>query len=143
MATLGGRVKTEIIWLVISRNTERCAPNSNTGPMLVKPSFSSWYPSLAMDPVNHEPAIAFYICSPRSSVNETACTTTEDKLVVAQRVVGTWRETLIDEGGGYHPKIGFFASGKRVVVYRKPPAVDPNTGLTVTSVGALKIAVER
>lgn len=102
-----------------------------------------WYPSLAMDPVNHEPAIAFYICSPRSSVNETGCTTTEDKLVVTQRVVGTWRETVVDEGGGYHPKIGFFASGKRVLVYRTPPAIDPVSGLTVTGVGALKIAVER
>ena len=102
-----------------------------------------WYPSLAMDPVNHEPAIAFYICSPRGSVNETGCTTTDDKLMVTQRVVGTWRETLVDANGGYHPKIGFFASGKKVIVYRTPPAIDPTTGLTVTGVGALKIAVER
>lgn len=102
-----------------------------------------WYPSLAMDPVNHEPAIAFYICSPRSAVNETSCTTTEDKLVVMQRIVGTWREVLVDAEGGYAPKLNFFASGKRVVVYRAPPSVDPNTGLTNANVGALKLAVER
>ena len=102
-----------------------------------------WYPSLAMDPINHEPAIAFYVCSPRPSVNETGCTTTEDKLVVTQRVVGTWRETVVDLAGAYHPKIAFFNSGKKVIVYRAPPAVDPGTGLTVTGVGALKIAVER
>lgn len=101
-----------------------------------------WYPSLAMDPVNHEPAIAFYVCSPRGAVNETGCLTDEDRLVVSQRVVGTWRETLVDTGGGYHPKLGFFASGKRVIVYRRPPAVDPATGLTIAGVGALKIAVE-
>lgn len=107
-----------------------------------------WYPSLAMDPVNHEPAIAFYICSPRGSVNETGCTTTDDKLMVSQRVVGTWRETLVDANGGYHPKIAFFASKngappKRVITYRTPPAIDPVTGLTVAGVGALKIAVEQ
>ncbi len=102
-----------------------------------------WYPSLAMDPINNEPAIAFYICSPRGSINETGCTTTEDKLMVTQRVLGTWRETVVDTNGGYHPKLGFFASGKKVMVYRTPPAIDPMTGLTVTGVGALKIAVER
>jgi hypothetical protein len=63
-------------------------------------------------------------------------------------VVGTWRETVVDEGGGYHPKVGFFsakngAQPKRVVVYRVPPAIEQATGLTVTNVGALKIAVER
>ena len=102
-----------------------------------------WYPNLAMDPINHEPAIAFYVCSPRGSVNETGCTTTDDRLVVTQRIVGTWRETLVDANGGYHPKIGFFASGKKVITYRAPPAIDPVTGLTATNVGALKIAVER
>jgi hypothetical protein len=107
-----------------------------------------WYPSLAMDPKNHEPAIAHYICSPRNSVAETQCLTSDDRLVITQRVVGTWRETVVDEGGGYHPKLAFFspkngAEPKRVVVYRTPPAIDPMTGLTVSGVGALKIAVER
>ncbi len=102
-----------------------------------------WYPNLAMDPVNHEPAIAFYVCSPRSGVSPTSCTTTEDELRVTQRIVGNWRETVVDTGGGYAPKLGFLSTGKRVVVYRVPPAVEPGTGLTVTNAGALKIAVER
>jgi hypothetical protein len=102
-----------------------------------------WYPSIAMDPVRHEPAIAFYNCSPRSSVNETGCLTTEDELVVSQRQAGTWRQVLVDANGGYAPKLGFFASGKRFVVYRTPPAIDPATGLTVPNAGAIQIAIER
>lgn len=107
-----------------------------------------WYPSLAMDPKNHEPAIAFYICSPRNGVNEQGCTTTEDELRIRQRIAGTWRDVTVDPEGGYEPKLGFFAAQagaepKRFVVYRQPPAVNPTTGLTVTNVGALKIAVER
>ncbi|MFZ5441576.1 MAG: hypothetical protein ACOZQL_16335 [Myxococcota bacterium] len=102
-----------------------------------------WYPSLAMDPINHEPAIAFYNCSPRSSVSESNCTTTEDELVVSQRIAGQWRESVVDTEGGYHPKIGFFASGKRFVVYRTPNSINPDTGLKVPNAGQLKIAVER
>ncbi len=102
-----------------------------------------WYPSLAMDPINHEPAIAFYVCSPKSGATETGCLNTEDKLMVTQRIADTWREVLVDANGGYHPKIGFFASGKRVIAYRTPPAVDSATGQTITGVGALKLAVER
>lgn len=102
-----------------------------------------WYPSLAMDPVNHEPAIAFYVCSARGSINETGCTNSEDRLMVTQRIAGVWQQKLVDEQGGYHPKLGFFSSGRRVIVYRTPPAIDAQTGLTVPGVGALKIAVER
>lgn len=102
-----------------------------------------WYPWLAMDPINHEPAIAFYVCSARSAVNETGCNIGEDDLRVTQRIGGNWRETVVDQGGGYAPRLSFFASGKRVVVYRVPPAIDPATGLPVTNTGALKIAVER
>lgn len=109
-----------------------------------------WYPSLAMDPVFHEPAIAFYVCSARNSVNETNCLTNEDELRIMQRVSGNWRETVVDKNGGYLPKLGFFtdgtgpgASSKRVVVYRQPRSIDPSTGLPVTNEGELKIAVER
>ncbi|MBL8910717.1 MAG: hypothetical protein JNM17_08455 [Archangium sp.] len=117
----------------------------------VDPVFGSgsggWYPSLAMDPINHEPAIAFYVCSTRTSVNEQSCNITEDELRVTQRISGNWRETLVDTEGGFTPQLGFFTSpgrnGKRVIVYRMPPSVDPGTGLTVTNVGQLKIAVER
>jgi hypothetical protein len=108
-----------------------------------------WYPSLAMDPKNHEPAIAFYICSAKSGLNEQGCTTTDDELRIRQRIAGTWRDVVVDPNGGYEPKIGFFpatqagAEPKRFVVYRQPPSIDPTTGLTVTNVGALKLAVER
>lgn len=102
-----------------------------------------WYPSLSMDPINHEPAIAFYVCSARSSVTETGCNITEDELRVTQRISGNWREVVVDPGGGYAPQLGFFANGKRVVVYRVPPAIDPANGLPVSNTGALKIAVER
>jgi hypothetical protein len=115
---------------------------SNPDPVFGAGS-GGWYPSLAMDPINHEPSIAFYICSPRNGIAETSCLTTEDELRVTQRIAGTWRETVVDPEGGFAPKIGFFASGKRVVVYRLPPSVDPTTGLTSTKVGKLKIAVER
>jgi hypothetical protein len=101
-----------------------------------------WYPHLAMDVVNHEPSIAYYVCSARAGIADTSCTTAEDELRVAQRVAGNWREVVVDTGGGYAPKHGFLSSGKRVVVYRVPPAVDAQ-GLTVTNAGALKIAVER
>jgi hypothetical protein len=101
-----------------------------------------WYPHLAMDVVNHEPSIVYYVCSPRSGVPSTSCTTAEDELRIAQRVAGNWQELLVDTGGGYAPKHGFLSTGKRVVVYRVPPAVDEQ-GLTITNAGALKIAVER
>jgi hypothetical protein len=101
-----------------------------------------WYPTLAMDPINHEPAIAFYVCSPRSGVNESSCAQAEDTLLVSQRIAGNWREVLVDAEGGYHPHIAFFASGKRVVVYRQPSSLDA-AGHKVTNAGAVKIAVER
>jgi hypothetical protein len=79
-----------------------------------------WYPSLAMDPKNHEPAIAFYICSKRTGQAEGTCLENEDELRISQRVVTNWTETLVDLEGGYLPKIGFFDTGKRVVAYRVP-----------------------
>jgi hypothetical protein len=109
-----------------------------------------WYPSLAMDPVFHEPAIAFYFCSNRNGIAESNCLTTDDELRIRQRVSGTWRQTVVDPAGGYLPQLGFFVQGtgagavsKRVVVYRQPSAIDPATSLPVTNQGELKIAVER
>ncbi len=101
-----------------------------------------WYPSLAMDPINHEPAIAFYVCGPRANTAESNCATKDDRLVVTQRIAGNWRETDVDAEGGWSPKLAFFSSGKRVLVYRQPSTLD-NTGDRVTNVGELKIAVEQ
>ena len=38
-----------------------------------------WYPSLAMDPVHNEPAVAFYICSKRGGVAAGTCAEFEDE----------------------------------------------------------------
>lgn len=129
-------------------------PNGSSTWAEPDPVFGSgsggWYPSLAMDPVYHEPAIAFYVCSPKNSVNETSCLTGDDELRIKQRVSGNWREVVVDKEGGYLPKLGFFvdgtgpnASSKRVVVYRQPRSIDPGSGLPVTNEGMLKLAVER
>ncbi len=90
-----------------------------------------WYPSIAFDPIYHEPAIAFYICSDKSGVNEASCQPNEDSLHIRQLTGGTWQDQLVDEEGGYLPKIGFFSSGKRFVVYRVP------------ATGAIRLAIEK
>lgn len=103
-----------------------------------------WYPSLSMDPVYHEPAVAFYVCSARSGIADTNCLQSEDELRVTQRVgsPGTWRETVVDVNGGWAPKLEFFASGKRVVAYRTPAALDSTVKVNPKA-GALRLAVER
>lgn len=101
-----------------------------------------FYPSLAMDPINHEPVVAFYVCAVSSGISEANCRQEEDELRLTQRVAGVWRDVLVDPEGGYLPKVGVFSSGKRFVVYRTPPALDPMMQ-TPFDVGALKIAVER
>jgi hypothetical protein len=107
-----------------------------------------WYPSLAMDPVNHEPAIAFYVCSDKPGVAETSCQGTTDELRITQRnaVSGRWNETVVDTDGAWGPKLGFFSTAnasRRFVVYRMPPSIDANTILPIANAGALKLAVER
>ena len=62
---------------------------------------------------------------------------------VSQRVGGQWSDQLVDPGGAARPKLGFFASGQRFVVYRTPQAIDSDTSLPVTGVGRLKLAIER
>jgi hypothetical protein len=102
-----------------------------------------WYPSLAMDPIYHEPAIAFYVCSPVSGVNDTQCPTASNELQVTQRVGGNWQATTVDPEGGYLPQLAFFASGKKVIAYRQPLAKDSTSGKPVPDAGVLKLAVER
>jgi hypothetical protein len=90
-----------------------------------------WYPSLAIDPVTHDPSIAFYICSSSPGANEGSCPPTEDELRVTTRIEGNWREHLVDAGGGFSPKLAYLSTGKRVLAYRTPVG------------GALRLAVER
>ncbi len=94
-----------------------------------------WYPSLAFDPVNHEPSIAFYVCALESGRNDTNCNTGDDELVVSTRISGIWREELVDSGGGWAPKMAYLANGKRVILYRAPVVAPDN--------GTLKLAVEQ
>ncbi|QDE66706.1 hypothetical protein [Myxococcus xanthus] len=100
--------------------------NSGTG---------GWYPSLAFDPVHHEPSIAFYICAAESSRNDTSCNPNDDALVISTRIQGIWREMLVDAGGGWSPKLAYLSNGKRVVLYRAPVVAQDK--------GVLKLAVER
>ncbi|MFZ5470582.1 MAG: hypothetical protein ACOZIN_14200 [Myxococcota bacterium] len=90
-----------------------------------------WWPSLAFDPINHEPAIAYYVCSARLGMNEESCTPAYDGLVVTQRIADIWREVLVDSEGGYLPKLGFLSSGRLAVAYRN------------LSDGTIRLAVER
>ena len=90
-----------------------------------------WYPSLAFDPVHHEPHIAFYVCSNNASANEQGCDAKVDELRVIAFIDKTeWRDVLVDAAGGWGPKLGFLSTGKRVVAYRDG------------SSGVLKLAVE-
>ncbi len=92
----------------------------NSAEPVVGAGSSGWYPSLAMDPVNHEPAIAYYVCSPRGGQAEGTCLERDDELRISQRIATNWTEVRVDLEGGYLPKIGFFATGKRFVTYRVP-----------------------
>lgn len=79
-----------------------------------------WYPSVAIDPSAHEPTIAFYVCSQRAGVAEDSCPASERQLRVAYRVLGNWRQTVIDPHGGVLPKLAYLSNGKRVIAYRDP-----------------------
>jgi hypothetical protein len=79
-----------------------------------------WYPSIAVDPLYHEPTIAFYFCSTQTGVAEDSCPANQRQLRVAYRVLGNWRFSVIDPQGGVLPKLGYLSSGKRVIAYRDP-----------------------
>ncbi len=80
---------------------------------------NGWYPSLAMDPMNHEPAIAYYFCDEVKGKAEGTCLANKDELRVTQRIVNNWREARVDLEGGVMTRIGFFGE-KRVIAYRVP-----------------------
>jgi hypothetical protein len=101
-----------------------------------------WFPSLAFDPVNHEPAIAYYNCSRRTGVNEASCTTEEDELHVRQLIGQEWKDTLVDAAGGVNIHLAFLANGKRLIVYRVPLALGPD-GMPTANSGAIKLAIEK
>ena len=98
-----------------------------------------------MDPVYHEPAIAYYVCHPsKQDVTADKCPADLNELRVSQKKAGNWQTDVVDPEGGFSPKLGFFPSGKRFVVYRHPKTISQTNGQPINeNVGVLKIAVER
>ncbi|MGA9520014.1 MAG: hypothetical protein WBV82_01040 [Myxococcaceae bacterium] len=90
-----------------------------------------WYPSLSINPVTHEPTIAFYVCSRSAGSNEGNCVPGDDRLMVSERISNIWREETVDVEGAWKPKLEHLADGRRVIVYRDPRS------------GAIKLAVEK
>ncbi|MBX5483322.1 MAG: hypothetical protein IRZ16_15990 [Myxococcaceae bacterium] len=90
-----------------------------------------WYPSLSINPITHEPSIAYYVCSKAPGANEGSCVEEDDELRISERIAGIWRTQQVDPAGGWHPKLAHFANGKRVLAYRDPRS------------GAIKLAVEK
>lgn len=106
---------------------------------VVSEGSGGWYPSLAIDPVSHEPSLAYYACSRSSGVAIADCQTSQDALRVVTRGGGRWQTPVtVDEEGGWSPKLGFFASGKRVIAYRVANTADGSA-----RAGVLKLAIER
>lgn len=105
---------------------------------VVSEGSGGWYPSLAIDPVSHEPSLAYYACSRSSGVAIADCQTSQDELRVVTRGGGRWQTPVtVDEEGGWSPKLGFFATGKRVIAYRVANTTDGSA-----RAGVLKLAIE-
>lgn len=97
-----------------------------------------WYPSLAIDPGTHEPALAFYHCSNSSNVAVTNCPAAQDALRLSTKSGGRWQTPVtVDEEGGWAPKLGVLPGGKRVIAYRVPQTTE-----NAARSGVLKLAVE-
>jgi hypothetical protein len=84
-----------------------------------------------MDRKNHEPLIAYHVCSLTGGATPGSCKPEVDELRVTQRILGQWRGETVDSEGGMSIRLGVLPSGKRVVAYRDPRS------------GAVKLAVER
>jgi hypothetical protein len=78
-----------------------------------------WFPSLAMDKVNHEPAIAYYVCSDRPSQNASQCKPEFDEIQVKHRIEGNWNLEVVDGASATIVKLGFLPDGRKVVVFRE------------------------
>ncbi len=78
------------------------------------------FPSLAIDPTFHEPAIAFFNCSPQSGVNDlSTCLTSHQEVGISQLTDGVWNHDTVDTVTARRLRLGFLpASGKRVLAYR-------------------------
>jgi hypothetical protein len=107
--------------------------------IVVNSGSGGWYPSLAINPVTHEPNLAFYDCSRSSNVLPQSCPLNQDALRVTFKGGGRWQTPVtVDEEGGWAPKLAFFADGRRVIAYRIADSEDQPG-----RVGVLKLAIER
>ncbi len=97
------------------------AANFNTADPVFAAGTGGWYPSLAMDPMFHEPAIAFYVCSDRSFQNASECRTDFDGVRVAQRnsVSNQWNTETVDTSTVIAIRLGFLPNGRKVIAYRE------------------------
>jgi hypothetical protein len=102
---------------------------SDPGPQGASGSLG-WYPSVAVDPVLHEPSIAFFYCSATPGKVLSECSQNEAQLRLSTRVGSNWMVQVVDPGGGIQPHMAYLSTGKRVIVYK-----DSFTGYT-------KLAVE-
>ena len=107
----------------ILRYTNRALTSNsfNTADPVYGEGTGGWYPSLAMDPVNHEPAIAFYVCSPTSSQTYAQCIPSFDEVRVTQRVNNDWagHTERVDDVSAVSIRLGFLSDGRKVVAYRE------------------------
>lgn len=105
---------------------------------VVSSGSGGWYPSLAMDLVNHEPSIAFYDCSTTSNVPVTGCQTSQDALKLTRKGGGRWQTPITVDAEGGVPRLGLLSNGRRVIAYRVANTMDD-----ASRTGVLKLAIER
>ncbi len=105
---------------------------------VVSSGSGGWYPSLAMDLINHEPSIAFYDCSLTSNVAVAECQTSQDSLKVTRKGGGRWQTPITVDAEGGVPKLGLLSNGRRVIAYRVANTMDDSS-----RTGLLKLAIER
>jgi hypothetical protein len=77
-----------------------------------------WYPSIAIDPMSHEAAVAFFVCSLSPGASIGACSPTDAQLVVSERTPVGWQQVINIPGTNFYlPKLGYLSTGKAVIAY--------------------------
>jgi hypothetical protein len=86
-----------------------------------------WYASVAIDPVQHSPSVAFFFCSQSggepigspSSCGSAQSPGFEPGVYVAEMATGSWKFQLVDPLGFYMPRLSYLSTGKRVIAYQR------------------------
>ncbi len=78
-----------------------------------------WFPSVAIDPVRLEPAIADFYCSDQPvAPSLQSCPASQRSVEVRELQGSGWGQPqTVDPAGGYLPKIAYLSTGKRVIAY--------------------------